>query len=261
MSPSASITCRSGCVLASTRRSSPSRAEANARAAARLPTPAGPWNRYACDGPSASAASNSRFACGCSGTSANVVTNLSCDLVRAAVPVDDDVPLGEALRERPVRVHDPRPELRAGALDPVALVADPRQRGLDVELDEERCDRAAGRRPRSRLRSRMMSIPSPRPPPGRRRPCRGTGRRRRSRRARARVGSRRRRAARGPRGTARSPPTARYGRRGGRGRGWPRRAACRPARASRRRRCRPRSDSVRRLCLGRLAATRRVPRR
>src|SRR2546423_1249979 len=38
----------------------------NARATSRLPTPCGPWKRYACAGPSASAASSSRFASACS---------------------------------------------------------------------------------------------------------------------------------------------------------------------------------------------------
>ena len=39
--------------------------------------------------------------------------------------------------QRPVRLGDTRPELRLCALDAVALVADARERGLGVDLDEE----------------------------------------------------------------------------------------------------------------------------
>ena len=47
----------------------------------RLPTPGGPWKRYACAGPSASAASSSRFASACSGKPWKRVTHLLRDLV------------------------------------------------------------------------------------------------------------------------------------------------------------------------------------
>ena len=53
---------------ASCRRSS----RANARASSRLPTPCGPWKRYACAGPSSSAASSRRFASCCSGKRSNL---------------------------------------------------------------------------------------------------------------------------------------------------------------------------------------------
>ena len=57
------------------RRASCRRARARTRGrAARLPTPCGPWKRYACAGPSSSAASSSRFASCCSGTRSNLLT-------------------------------------------------------------------------------------------------------------------------------------------------------------------------------------------
>src|SRR5215207_10730044 len=56
----------SGCASFATRLSSPRIAAAKANAARRLPTPGGPCRRYACAGPSLSAASSSRFASGCS---------------------------------------------------------------------------------------------------------------------------------------------------------------------------------------------------
>src|SRR5262245_54942435 len=136
ISPSASITRRSGCVPASTRLGSPSSTPANARAAVRLPTPRGPWKRNAWAWPSASDDSSSRFASSSSGTSANAVTDLRREPVDGQQAVDHDVPLGEARSELAIRVRDDRPERRVGSLDPVALVADARQRGLDVEVDE-----------------------------------------------------------------------------------------------------------------------------
>src|SRR4029079_18625773 len=69
--------------------------------------------------------------------SANVVTDLLGDLGDAAASVDHDVPLRKAPGERPVRLRDARPELRLGTLDAVALVADPGERGVDVDLHEE----------------------------------------------------------------------------------------------------------------------------
>ena len=55
-SPSGSSTYRSGCVRRSTRAWSPSSSAAKRSARSRLPTPGGPCRRYACAGPSASAA-------------------------------------------------------------------------------------------------------------------------------------------------------------------------------------------------------------
>ena len=51
-------------------------AEAALFAAARFPTPGGPWKRYACAGPSASAARSRRFASACSGKLSKTSTDL-----------------------------------------------------------------------------------------------------------------------------------------------------------------------------------------
>src|SRR4029079_6324086 len=138
IAPSASVTCRSGWVRPSTRRGAPRSAPASARAAGRFPTPAGPWEREACAGPSASAASSRRFASACSGMSANVVTDLRCDLGDASAAVDHDVALSEPCRQRQIRRRPAGPERRPGALDAIALVAHAGERGVDVDLDEER---------------------------------------------------------------------------------------------------------------------------
>src|SRR6185503_2206850 len=137
ISPSASITRRSGCVPASTRRGSPSRTPANARAAVRLPTPRGPWKRNAWACPSASAASRRRFASRCSGTSAKAVTNLHGELRDGEPAVDDHVAVGKPLGQLAIRLGHEWPERRIGSLDPVALLPDARQGGLGVDRDED----------------------------------------------------------------------------------------------------------------------------
>src|SRR5262245_36577687 len=162
ISPSASITRRSGCVPASTRRGSPSSAPASARAATRFPTPVGPWKRYACDGPSSSAAWSSRFASTCSGTSAKALTNLLGDLRNGTPAVDDEIAPGETLRERVVGIDDPRPELRPGPLDAVALAPHARQRRLDVDVEQ---DRAVGEQPADREQVQLQDGVRPEPAP------------------------------------------------------------------------------------------------
>src|SRR6187401_1002039 len=136
ISPSASITRRSGCVPASTRRGSASSVPAKARAADRFPTPRGPWKRKACAWPSASEASSRRFASACSGTSTNAVTDLLRELLDGQPAVDDDVALGEPRRQVAVRLDDERPEVGVGALDPVALVTHARERGLRIDFHQ-----------------------------------------------------------------------------------------------------------------------------
>ena len=208
------------------------------RAAARLPTPGGPWSRYACAGPSASAASSRRFASGCSGTSAKALTNLLRDLRGpGAGPVDDDValrdtaPRGRGTR-RPHAARTPPPPARSGR------ACRRRARARVSTSSSTRKVRSGSSPPTARrLSSRMASTPRPRPRAlvgdGRVEvPVADDGRAARERR----VGSPGRRAARARRGRAPPPPTARRGRRGGRDRGSPPRAACRPARGSRRRR-------------------------
>ena len=60
----------------------PTSSRANAQASARLPTPCGPWKRYACAGPSSSAASSSRFASAARDAESRQagIMNLLCDL-------------------------------------------------------------------------------------------------------------------------------------------------------------------------------------
>ena len=188
-SPSGSSTYRSGCERRSTRGSPPSSSDANASAVARLPTPAGPWKRYACAGPSPSAARRSRFASSCSGTLSKLVEHLLRDLARRARAVDRRDPLGEDLGELAVGGVDPRAEVVVLALDPVALGADaPRRLGRVDEQQEGAVGQDAARpragsaRARGRARARARS-------PGRRATSRGSGRRPRRRRARARARS------------------------------------------------------------------------
>src|SRR4051794_22979386 len=123
-SPSGSSTYRSGWERRSTRASPPSSSAANASAVARLPTPAGPWKRYACAGPSPSAARSSRFASSCSRTLSKLMQHPLRDLARRARAVDHRDPLGKDVGELPVGGVDPGAELVVLALDPVALPAD-----------------------------------------------------------------------------------------------------------------------------------------
>src|SRR5213083_1254422 len=138
-SPSGSSTYRSGCARRSARprtrslamRSEavaalparppapPSSAPANPSAARRFPTPGGPWNRYACAGPSARAASSRRRASACSGKPWKPVTHLLCNLVGRLRSVDRRDPAGEGRAQLAVRLVDLAQELVALALDPV----------------------------------------------------------------------------------------------------------------------------------------------
>src|SRR5512144_2431772 len=132
-SPSGSSTYRSACERRSTRGSLPSSSAANASAVARLPTPAGPWKRYACASPSARAACRSRFASSCSGTLSKLVEHLLRDLARRARAVDGRDSLRKVLGQLPVgRVHT-LPEAVRLALDPVAVLAHPPRRLLRVD--------------------------------------------------------------------------------------------------------------------------------
>src|SRR5690242_6981361 len=117
-------TYRSGCERRPTRGSLPSSSEANATAAARLPTPAGPWKRYACAGPSFRAARRSRFASSCSGTLSKLVEHLLGDLARRARAVDRVDPLREDLRQLAVGSVDACAEVVVLTLDPVGRAAD-----------------------------------------------------------------------------------------------------------------------------------------
>src|SRR4029079_575197 len=109
---------------------------AKATAAARFPTPGGPWKRYACAGPSASAARSSRFASACSGKLSNASTYLLGDLVGRPVAVYGRDALRIHRCERTVRLVDRTMEVVPFALDPVrrlpALACD-----LWIDDDEE----------------------------------------------------------------------------------------------------------------------------
>ena len=172
ISPSGSITCRSGCVPASTRRASPRSAPANANAAARLPTPAGPWRRYACAAPSCERRVEQALRSGLRG--ASLTRNAHdgappatprCDLVHARGAVDDDVALGIPHRELAVGVGRPLLQLQPVALDPIAVAAHPlRSRSRRRERRESS---TSGTSPptAARLSSSTASTPSPRPAP------------------------------------------------------------------------------------------------
>ena len=86
--PDAVTHVRSGCDPRATRAATASgslapcasSAAANARAIERLPVPAGPWNRYACDGrtePSSTGMSNAR-ACGCASMPGSSAESWAC---------------------------------------------------------------------------------------------------------------------------------------------------------------------------------------
>src|SRR3954452_11362031 len=110
---------------------------ANATAAARFPTPGGPWKRYACAGPSASAARSSRFASACSGKLANASTYLLGDLVGRPVAVYGRDALGIHRCEGTVRLVDRTVEAFPLALDPVRRLTALKCH-LRVDDDEER---------------------------------------------------------------------------------------------------------------------------
>src|SRR5215210_2073722 len=147
-SPSGSSTYRSGCERRSTRGSPPSSSEANATAVARLPMPAGPWKRYACAGPSASAAASRRLASACSGMLSKLANDLLRDLPWRPCAVDGGDPLREELRELAVRRVDPRAEVVVLPLDPVAALADATRRLHRVDQEQKG---PVGKQPADRL--------------------------------------------------------------------------------------------------------------
>src|SRR5213078_769299 len=109
---------------------------AKASAAARFPTPGSPWKRYACAGPSASAARSSRFASACPGKVSKASTDLLGDGIGRPVAVHGRDALGIHLGQRTVRLVDRPMVLLPLALDPVgrrtALKGD-----LGIDQDEE----------------------------------------------------------------------------------------------------------------------------
>src|SRR2546428_11508444 len=109
---------------------------ANASAAVRLPTPAGPWKRYACAGPSASAARSRRFASCCSGKLSNASTDLLCDLLGRLLAVDGHDAVGEHRRQLAVRAVDRAVEVFTLAFDPVGGAC-PRRCGRRIDEDED----------------------------------------------------------------------------------------------------------------------------
>src|SRR6266545_8195868 len=109
----------SGCVPRCTRSGSPMSCPAKVTAAARLPTPGGPWKRYACAGRSASAARSSRFASACSGKVLKASTDLLGDDVGWPVAVHGRDAFRIHLCERTVRLVDRPLKLLPLALDPV----------------------------------------------------------------------------------------------------------------------------------------------
>ena len=211
---------------------------ANARATSRLPTPCGPWKRYACAGPSSSAASSRRFASCCSGnvdghrtaarragrhaaalrprrspcTDADMPATPAVQTRRAATPSSGDVSLrrGETATadELAVAGVDAADEVGVLALDPVGPAR--RAARAPTSGSTQQHERQVGREPAGRgdvqLAHRLDARARARRP-GRRATSRRSGRRRPTRRARAPAGSRARRARRARPRTA--PPRPR----------------------------------------------------
>src|SRR6185312_10218473 len=159
-SPSGSSTYRSGCERRSTRGSPPSSSEANASAVARLPTPAGPWKRYACAGPSLRAACRSRFASSCSGTLSKLSEHLLGDLARRARAVDRLDSLRKDFGELAVGGVDAHPEVVVLALDAVAIGSDPARRLGRVDQQQEG---AVGQHAEHRLEVQLEDAVEPEP--------------------------------------------------------------------------------------------------
>src|SRR6185436_15488660 len=118
-SPSGSRTYRSGCARRETRSGSPRSAPAKASAARRFPTPRGPWKRYACAGPSASAALRRPLASSCSGKVSKVSMDFLGDRVGLRGSVENDDTLGEDLGDLTVGAVDLGGEFISLALDAV----------------------------------------------------------------------------------------------------------------------------------------------
>src|SRR5918911_2724305 len=157
-SPSGSNTYRSGWARRSTRSGDPSSSAANATAAARLPTPGGPCSRYACAGPSASAARSRRFASGCSGKLSNLSTDLHGEVAGRLRAVERDDALREHRGQLPIgRVHGGA-KVTALALDAVGIGACAAGGLGRVEEDEER---AVGEEPARRLEVQLQHALDP----------------------------------------------------------------------------------------------------
>src|SRR5687767_335994 len=162
ISPSGSRRYRSGCERVPTRRSSPSSAPANAKAAVRFPTPAGPWSRYACAPPSVSAAVRSRLASACSGTDAKGSIHLLRELVRRSRGIEDDDALGKAVCQIAIRGSCPRMELRRLALEPVVLAA---ESAVDLRVVERQQKRAVREQAADRGEIELEHALEPEPTP------------------------------------------------------------------------------------------------
>src|SRR2546430_6720167 len=103
----------------------------------RLPTPGGPWKRYACASPSSSAARSRRLASGCSETFSNASKDLLGDVCGRTASVDRFYPLWERFRQQTISVGDLPAELLVLSLDPVAVPADATGRLVGVDLEQE----------------------------------------------------------------------------------------------------------------------------
>src|SRR6476659_10564553 len=125
--------------MSSMRPRSPISSPAKAIAVARLPTPGGPWEGYACAGPSSAiAARSSRFASACSEMFSKMSTDLLVQFIRRPRAVEQDDAIRVLPRDYAVSVGYALPELPALALDAVGALADAFGRGVGVGLEEER---------------------------------------------------------------------------------------------------------------------------
>ena len=211
--------------------------------------------------PSARAADRSRFASGCSGTDAKGSIHLLGELLRGSGRVEDDDPLGEALRELAVPGGRTRVERVGLALEAVVLSPQPTADLRDVQREQEG---PIGEQAADRCEVEVEDALEPEVATDAL-----VGDRRvevavaddRLRRGRARAGSPPRRAGRARPRTGALPPTGRRARRAGRDRAPARRAPSRPARAWTRRRARRPRAACRGAPPASTSPSRRGPRR
>ena len=227
-----------GATRRSTRGSPPSSSAANASAVARLPTPAGPWKRYACAGPSASAAASRRFASPCSGMLSKLVEDLLGDLVAAgACRRSADDSLREGGRRARGRPRSTRARNSSSSRSIRSPGSQPTRRADSSGSTSSRKVRS-GRTPRDRVQVQLEHAVDARArarSPGRRATSRGSGRRPRRRRGASAGAITSLDELRAGRGEERGlGPGRDLACRRGAAPGSARRARCRPARAWRR---------------------------
>src|SRR6476659_6008949 len=125
--------------MSSMRPRSPISSPAKAIAVARLPTPGGPWEGYACAGPSSAiAARSSRFASACSEMFSKLSTDLLVQFIRRPRAVEQDDAIRVLPRDYAVSVGYALPELRPFSLDAVRALSHTARGRVGIDLEHER---------------------------------------------------------------------------------------------------------------------------